>query len=375
MYGVRQLCLRMSIRQTACTVHAACQTNCQGSRCEKIMAEEKKVLKLTVSSSPHVRSSETTTGIMRDVIIALCPAAIAAIVVFGLRALAVMLVSVASCVLSEYLSRKAMHKENTIGDLSAIVTGLLLAFNLPSNIPFWIVVLGGVVAIVVVKQMFGGIGQNFLNPALAARVILMTSFPGRMAAASFVGLNRVGWNVDGVTSATPLGLVNISHASATIQATAPTLRQLFLGTTSGCLGEVSALALLIGGLYLIIRRVISPIIPCVFIGTVAVFMMFATGFNWYAVAYELLSGGLFLGAIFMATDYTTSPITNWGKVIFALGCGIITCIIRIWGSLPEGVSFSIIIMNVFVPYIEDQTRPKPFGTLKEKKKAKKEVAE
>lgn len=339
------------------------------------MAEDKRVVKLTVSSSPHVRSSETTTGIMRDVIIALCPAAIAAIVVFGFRALAVMLVSVASCVLAEYLSRKAMHKDNTIGDLSAIVTGLLLAFNLPSNIPFWIVVVGAVVAIVVVKQMFGGIGQNFLNPALAARVILMTSFPGRMAAASFVGLNRVGWNVDGVTSATPLGQIDIAHASATIQATAPTLRQLFLGTTSGCLGEVSALALLIGGLYLIIRRVISPIIPCVFIGTVAIFMMFATGFNWYAVAYELLSGGLFLGAIFMATDYTTSPITNWGKVIFALGCGIITCIIRIWGSLPEGVSFSIIIMNVFVPYIEDQTKPKPFGTLKEKKKAKKEAAE
>lgn len=339
------------------------------------MAEDKRVVKLTVSSSPHVRSSETTTGIMRDVIIALCPAAVAAIVVFGFRALAVMLVSVASCVLAEYLSRKAMHKDNTIGDLSAIVTGLLLAFNLPSNIPFWIVVVGAVVAIVVVKQMFGGIGQNFLNPALAARVILMTSFPGRMAAASFVGLNKVGWNVDGVTSATPLGQIDIAHASATIQATAPTLRQLFLGTTSGCLGEVSALALLIGGLYLIIRRVISPIIPCVFIGTVAIFMMFATGFNWYAVAYELLSGGLFLGAIFMATDYTTSPITNWGKVIFALGCGIITCIIRIWGSLPEGVSFSIIIMNVFVPYIEDQTKPKPFGTLKEKKKAKKEAAE
>lgn len=337
------------------------------------MAEDKRVIKLTVSSSPHVRSSETTTGIMRDVIIALCPAAIAAIVVFGLRALAVMLVSVASCVLAEYLSRKAMHKENTIGDLSAIVTGLLLAFNLPSNIPFWIVVLGAVVAIVVVKQMFGGIGQNFLNPALAARVILMTSFPGRMAAASFVGLNKVGWNVDGVTSATPLGLIDISHFSAAVQSTAPTLRQLFLGTTSGCLGEVSALALLIGGLYLIIRKVISPIIPCVFIGTVAIFMMFATGFNWYAVAYELLSGGLFLGAIFMATDYTTSPITNWGKVIFALGCGLITCIIRTWGSLPEGVSFSIIIMNVFVPYIEDQTKPTPFGTIKEKRKAKKEA--
>ena len=307
------------------------------------MAEDNRVKKLTVSSSPHVRSSETTTGVMLDVIIALAPAGIAAIIVFGLRALAVMLVSVASCVLAEYLSRKAMKKENTIGDLSAVVTGLLLAYNLPSNIPFWFVILGAVIAIVVVKQMFGGIGQNFLNPALAARVILMTSFPGRMAAGAFVGLNQHGWNVDGLTSATPLGLVKVAHASADIQATAPTLHQLFLGTTSGCLGEVSALALLIGGLYLIIRKVISPIIPCVYIGTVAIFMMFATGFDWYAVAYELLSGGLFLGAIFMATDYTTSPITKWGKVIFALGCGIITCIIRIWGSLPEGVSFSIIL--------------------------------
>ena len=331
------------------------------------MAEDNRVKKLTVSSSPHVRSSETTTGVMLDVIIALAPAGIAAIIVFGLRALAVMLVSVASCVLAEYLSRKAMKKENTIGDLSAVVTGLLLAYNLPSNIPFWIVILGAVIAIVVVKQMFGGIGQNFLNPALAARVILMTSFPGRMAAGAFVGLNQHGWNVDGLTSATPLGLVKVAHASADIQATAPTLHQLFLGTTSGCLGEVSALALLIGGLYLIIRKVISPIIPYVYIGTVAIFMMFATGFDWYAVAYELLSGGLFLGAIFMATDYTTSPITKWGKVIFALGCGIITCIIRIWGSLPEGVSFSIIIMNVFVPYIESQTKPTPFGTKKEKK--------
>ena len=272
------------------------------------MAEDNRVKKLTVSSSPHVRSSETTTGVMLDVIIALAPAGIAAIIVFGLRALAVMLVSVASCVLAEYLSRKAMKKENTIGDLSAVVTGLLLAYNLPSNIPFWIVILGAVIAIVVVKQMFGGIGQNFLNPALAARVILMTSFPGRMAAGAFVGLNQHGWNVDGLTSATPLGLVKVAHASADIQATAPTLHQLFLGTTSGCLGEVSALALLIGGLYLIIR-----------------------------------------------------------KVIFALGCGIITCIIRIWGSLPEGVSFSIIIMNVFVPYIESQTKPTPFGTKKEKK--------
>ncbi|MGN0445395.1 MAG: RnfABCDGE type electron transport complex subunit D [Acutalibacteraceae bacterium] len=334
------------------------------------MAEETRVRKLTVSSSPHVRSSETTTGVMLDVIIALAPAAIAAVVVFGLRALAVMLVSVGSCVLAEYLSRKAMKKENTIGDLSAIVTGLLLAFNLPSNIPFWIVVFGAVVAIVVVKQMFGGIGQNFLNPALAARVILMNAFPDRMSAGAFVGLNQHGWNIDGLTSATPMSLITVDGAHTAVAQGAPTLTQMFLGTTSGCLGEVSALALLIGVIYLFIRKIISPIIPCVYIGTVAIIMMFATGFDWYAVAYEILGGGLILGACFMATDYTTSPITNWGKVIFALGCGIITCIIRIWGSLPEGVSYSILIMNVFVPYIEDQTKPTPFGVIKEKKSKK-----
>ena len=324
---------------------------------------DKKIL--TVSSSPHIRSAETTTGIMLDVIIALIPAGIASVAVFGFRALAVILTAVISCVLAEYLSRKAMKRENTISDLSAVVTGILLAYNLPSNIPLWIVVLGSVVAIVIVKQMFGGIGQNFVNPALAARIILMSSFPGRMSASAFAGLNNTGWTLDAETGATPLSMVSLAEG---IQNTAPTLKQLFLGTTSGCLGEVSALALLVGGLYLIIRKVISPVIPVVYIGTVALFMMFAFHFDMYAVAYELLAGGLFLGAIFMATDYTTSPITTKGKVIYALFCGLITCIIRLWGSLPEGVSFSIIIMNIFVPHIEEATKPVPFGVNKKKKK-------
>lgn len=325
-------------------------------------------VKLTVSASPHVRSAETTSGIMLDVIIALVPAGIAGVIIFGLRALAVILTAVVSCVLAEWLSRKAMKKENTISDLSAVVTGLLLAYNLPSNIPIWIVVFGSVVAIVFIKEMFGGIGQNFVNPALAARIILMSSFPSRMSASAFVGLNKTGWNTDAATSATPLGLVSLTDH---VQAAAPTLKALFLGTTSGCIGEVSALALIIGGLYLIIRKVITPTIPCVFIGTVFVVMCLAFRFDMTAVMYELLSGGLFLGAIFMATDYTTSPITTKGKIIFAVCCGLITCVIRLWGSLPEGVSYAILLMNIFVPYLEDGTVPTPFGVVKEKKSKKK----
>ncbi|MBO4445931.1 MAG: RnfABCDGE type electron transport complex subunit D [Clostridia bacterium] len=326
--------------------------------------------KLTVSASPHVKSAETTTGIMLDVIIALLPAGIASIFVFGIRALLVIAVSVASCVLAEYLSRKAMKRDQTIGDLSAVVTGLLLAYNLPSTIPVWEVIFGAIVAIVVVKQMFGGIGQNFVNPALLARIVLISAFPSRMSAGAFVGTNVVGWDVDGVTGATPMGLISLADG---IKDGAPSLMHLFLGTTAGCIGEVSALALLLGGIYLIIRKVISPIIPCVYIGTVALIMLIAFG-DVNAMLYEVLGGGLMIGAIFMATDYTTSPITDKGKIIYALGCGLLTCLIRLFGSLPEGVSFSIIIMNILVPHIENWTKPTIFGTVKEKKE-KKEAAE
>lgn len=322
--------------------------------------------KLTVSASPHQKSKDTTTGIMRDVIIALIPTGAMAVYVFGLRALAIILLSVVSCVLAEFLARKAMKKEDTISDLSAVVTGLLLAYNLPATMPFWEVSLGAVIAIVVIKQMFGGIGQNFINPALGARVILMSAFPARMSAGAFADTNKVGWAADTVTGATPMGLVSLDG----VKEGAPTLMQMFLGTTSGCIGEVSVAALLLGGIYLLVRRVISPILPLTYIATVAIFCTFAQGFDMYAVAYELLGGGLFLGAIFMATDYTTSPITKNGKIIAGLFCGIVTCIIRLWGSLPEGVSFSIILMNVLVPYFEDWTAPTPFGTIKEKKSKK-----
>lgn len=323
--------------------------------------------KLTVSASPHVHSLDTSSGIMLDVIIALIPALVASVFIFGARTLAVTAVAVISCVLAEYISRKVMKRENTIGDLSAVVTGILLAYNLPSTIPLWIVIFGSIVAIVVVKQMFGGIGQNFVNPALAARIILMSSFPGKMSAGAYT--NPIVDNIT-VTSASPLAIIKSGNFDAL-----PNLREMFLGLTSGCLGEVSAAALLLGGIYLLIRKVISPVIPSVYIGTVAVFMLIAFKGDFNMVAYELLGGGLMLGAIFMATDYTTSPITFKGKIIYALGCGLITCLIRLFGSLPEGVSFSIILMNIFVPHIENLTTSKPFGTPKEPKKKDKKNEE
>ncbi|MCQ2460904.1 MAG: RnfABCDGE type electron transport complex subunit D [Clostridia bacterium] len=322
--------------------------------------------KLTVSASPHVKSAETTTGIMLDVIIALIPAGIASIFVFGIRALLIIAVSVAACVLAEFLSRKAMKRDQTIGDLSAVVTGLLLAYNLPATLPIWEVVLGAVIAIVVVKQMFGGIGQNFVNPALLARIVLVSAFPARMSAGAMAGTNVVGWDVDAATGATPMGMISLADG---IKDGAPSIMQLFVGTTSGCIGEVSAMALILGGIYLIIRKVISPIIPVAYIGTVAIITLIAFG-DVNAMLYEILGGGLMIGAIFMATDYTTSPITNKGKWIYAICAGLLTCLIRLFGSLPEGVSFSIIIMNIFTPLIENATKPTIFGTVKEKKEKK-----
>lgn len=322
--------------------------------------------KLTVSASPHVKSAETTTGIMLDVIIALIPAGIASIFVFGIRALLIIAVSVAACVLAEFLSRKAMKRDQTIGDLSAVVTGLLLAYNLPATMPIWEVALGAVIAIVVVKQMFGGIGQNFVNPALLARIVLMSAFPARMSAGAMAGTNVTGWDVDAATGATPMGMISLADG---IKDGAPSIMQMFVGTTSGCIGEVSAMALILGGLYLIIRKVISPIIPVAYIGTVAIITLIAFG-DFNAMLYEVLGGGLMIGAIFMATDYTTSPITKKGKWIYAVCAGLLTCLIRLFGSLPEGVSFSIIIMNIFTPLIENGTKPTIFGTVKEKKEKK-----
>lgn len=322
--------------------------------------------KLTVSASPHVRSNETATGIMLDVIIALLPALVMSVVYFGLRALVLTMTCVVTCVAAEFLSRKAMKRKNTIGDLSAVVTGIILAFNLPATLPLWMAVIGSVFAIVVVKQMFGGIGQNFVNPAMTARIVLMVSFPTAMA--QWVAPFADTWAADAVTTATPMAsLAAVKGGDLSMAAGLPSLADMFLGNHGGSMGEVCSVALICGGVYLLLRRVISPVIPFAFIGTVAVCMLIAGKGNLEFVAYELLGGGLMLGAFFMATDYSTCPINKKGKLIFGIGCGLITSVIRLFGSLPEGVSFSIILMNILVPHIENMTTPKPFGSVKEKK--------
>lgn len=321
--------------------------------------------KLVVSASPHDRSPRTVRSIMLDVIIAMVPALIASVIYFGPRALLVECVSVASCVIFEAFSRVVMKRHQTIGDLSAVITGLLLAFNLPVSIPLWMVVIGAVVAIVVVKQFFGGIGQNFVNPALIGRIVLLNSFSVAMT----TWTQPLTWmnHSDAVTSASPLPTINamISGGSAPQDVD---LVEMLLGWRAGCLGETCAIAILLGFAYLVVRKVISPTIPLTFVGTVAVVMLIAGKGDLSFVAYEILGGGLLLGAVFMATDYTTSPITFKGKIIFGIGCGLITSLIRIFGSLPEGVSYSIIIMNILVPLIEKATLPKPFGTPKKEKK-------
>lgn len=303
---------------------------------------------LIVSPSPHTRSSVTTRSIMLDVVIALLPALAVAAWLFGSRALLVAAVCVGSSVLLEFLCRRLMKRDQTIGDLSAVVTGLLLALNLPVGIPLWVAIFGCFIAIVVVKQLFGGIGQNFANPAMAARVILLASFSGYMTARSVPGDYLA---VDAIASATPL-------ARMAADAETSSLLQMFLGVKSTCaMGEVSALALLIGGCYLVFRRVISPVTPLCYIGTVFVL----TGLLGADPVRQILAGGLMLGAIFMATDYTTSPATTKGKVIFALGCGIITVLIRLYGGYPEGVSFAILLMNILTPQIDKLTMKKPLG--------------
>ncbi len=318
--------------------------------------------KLVVSASPHLRSKSTTTGIMLDVIIALIPAFIASIFIFGPRTISVTAVCIASAVLSEFVSRKVMKRHQTIGDLSAIVTGLILALNLPVSIPYWIASIGSIVAIVVVKQFFGGIGQNFANPAITARIILLLSFGAQMGN----WVTPLSWKETVTTSATPLA---VGYGSAD----APSLIDMFLGLRGGTLGETCALALILGGVYLVIRKVISPIIPLTYIGTVALLMFIKGGADFSFVAYQVMGGGLLLGAIFMATDYSTSPINTKGKIIFGIGCGLLTALIRIFASMTEGVSFAILIMNLLVPYIERITTPKPFGTPKKEKKSKEEA--
>lgn len=298
---------------------------------------------LFVSVSPHIHSPRTTQTIMRDVLIALCPALIASCVIYGLRALLVTVVCVVSCVLLEGLYQKGIKQPITIQDGSAAVTGMLLAMNLPVTIPLWQAVFGCLVAIIVVKQLFGGLGKNFANPAIVGRVVLFLAFTGSMT----------NWVYpDAVSSATPLALLS---AGATDQL--PTLWNMLWGWHGGCLGETCSIALLLGGVYLIVRKVITWHIPVAFVGTVFVL----TALLGQHPVYQVLSGGLLLGAFFMATDYVTSPPTPWGKVVFGVGCGLITVLIRVWGSYPEGVSFAILLMNILNPYITSWTRNKPIG--------------
>lgn len=306
--------------------------------------------KLIVCPSPHLRHEDSTRGIMLDVLIALAPAAVAGIVLFGPRAAAVLAVTIVTALVSEWICRKVMKRENTLGDLTAAVTGLLLGMNLPVGLPLWMAAIGSAVSIVIVKQMFGGLGHNFANPAITGRIVLLVSFPTAMTTweLPFQWMNQT----DAVASATPLAGAETS------------LRGLFLGLRGGCIGEVCSAALLVGGVYLVLRRVITPTTPLAFIGTVGI-MMWIFGED---PLYQMMSGGLLLGAIFMATDYVTSPSGWKGQLIFGVGCGLITAVIRHFGSLPEGVSYSILLMNILTPYINRLTAPKPFGAVREKKR-------
>lgn len=311
-----------------------------------------------VSSSPHVRSKDTTSRIMLYVIIALLPTSLFGIYNFGYRALILILVTIASCVVSEWVFNKIVHKKDTINDLSAVVTGLLLALNLPPTLPWWEAVLGGVFAIVVVKCLFGGLGQNFMNPALGARCFLLIAFAADMT--KFTD-NMSQYLADGYTSATPLAVLRNGEAVNTMD--------MLIGRTGGTIGETSAIAILIGAIFLILMGVIDLRIPGSYIVTFVIFMLLFSGhgFDWNYITAQLCGGGLMLGAFFMATDYVTSPITPRGQIIFGICCGILTGLFRCFGANAEGVSFAIILSNLLVPIIEKFTVPTAFGVVKEKK--------
>ena len=304
--------------------------------------------KLIVSSAPHITGADTTRKIMQRVCLALLPTLAASVVIFGLRVLMLTAVTVAACVLFEYAWCKLMKKDVCVDDFSAVVTGLLLAFNLPDTLPWWMAVVGAFIAIIVVKQLFGGLGYNFANPAIVARIALAVGFAGRMAQCSFPESG-----VDALSAATPMSAELTSSA----------YKALLLGTHGGVLGETCALTILAGGIYLIATKVISPVIPATYLGTVALLSVVA-GKDPIC---QLLGGGLMLGAFFMATDYVTSPTTRKGKFVFGIGLGVITCAIRFLGTVAEGVSFAILLMNLLVPYIEEHTRQDRLGIAKPKR--------
>jgi len=307
---------------------------------------------LAVSSSPHLRAKATTQRIMQEVCLALAPAGIAGIILYGANAAALIAVSVITCVLAEFLYQKAAKEKSTIGDWSAVVTGLLLAYNLPANAPLWLAVVGGIIAIVLVKQIFGGIGSNFMNPALTARAILFVSWSSLMST-----YPQTNYAVDAVSTATPLALLGAGTVPADMN-----LWSLMVGNCGGVLGETCKLAIIAGGLYMLVRGIIDWRIPVTFIGTVFVCYLLKDGAEM--AVYQIMAGGLMLGAFFMATDYATSPVTGIGKIIFGVGCGLLLFVIRAFASYPEGCSFAILFMNVVTPMIDKFTTPKPFGEVK-----------
>lgn len=311
---------------------------------------------MVVSVTPHIKSKNTTQKIMLDVIIALIPALVASVILFGFRALLLTCVSVTACVLCEYAWEKLLHLPVTVSDLSAVVTGILLAFNVPVGQPVWQLVVGDVVAIIGVKMLFGGLGCNFMNPALVGRVVIMFSFATDMSVYAVPKTaGALVSSVDAVSTATPLAMMEQLDWSNFLQ--------LLLGNHGGALGGVCPVALLLGGIYLCARKVIKPIIPLCFIGSE---VLFSWAFGGTQPVLSLFAGGVMLGSIFMATDYVTSPHTDKGRVIFGLGCGFITALIRVFGNYPEGVTFAILLMNILVPYINDWTMTKPLGGAAEK---------
>ena len=307
--------------------------------------------KLIVTAAPHITSVDSTQKIMQRVCIALVPTLIASVIIFGINSLILTAVTVAACVIFEYLYCKLVGREVAISDFSAVVTGMLLAFNLPATLPWWMAVVGAFIAIVIVKQLFGGLGYNFANPAIVGRIAMALGFTGAMTSYTYPENG-----IDALASATPLAVSGQMGAADYVT--------LLLGNHGGVLGETCALTLLLGGLYLIATKVISPTIPVTYLATVAVLSL-VSGRD---PIYQLLSGGLMLGAFFMATDYVTSPTTPTGKIVFGLGLGVITCAIRFLGTMNEGVSFAILLMNLLVPYIEILTRQDRLGIAKTKKK-------
>ena len=330
-----------------------------------------KNLKLIATSNPHIRSNETTRSIMLDVIIAMLPALVWAVIWFGVKALTLTAVSVIGCMFWEWLYRKLMKKPQSVGDLSAVVTGMLLAFVCPVTTPYWMIIIGGFFSIVVVKQLFGGIGKNFVNPALAGRAFLLGSYAGVMTTWIDATQNKaplMGSTADIVTAATPLAYMKTGNMADLTETYS--VMDMFLGKTGGSLGEISAAMLILGGLYLIWRKVINWQTPVAYIATVAVlsFLFPKAGSSLEWMLYSVFGGGLMLGAFFMATDYATSPVTKKGQLVFGIGCGLFTVLIRYFGSYNEGVCYSIMVMNLCVALIDKYTKPTRFGVVKSDKK-------